>query len=184
MALSIHAIWLIDEYAKIFRKLDWLIPIIPLTNILKIIIVKKKYWKFILYIIKTMGVIFCHVNRIKQFNQFKPSITSGNQKWNGAIPIFVSKAELKIIIIELSIFFRSRCELASIIIENKRIKEAKAWVRKYFIELSVERIFLLCWINGMNANKLISKPNHIPIQVNEEIEINLPVNRIIKNKIL
>jgi len=54
---------------------------------------------------KTIGVIFCHVNKIKQLIQFNPSITSGNQKWNGAIPIFVSNAELKMIIIELSIFF-------------------------------------------------------------------------------
>lgn len=113
-------------------------PITPLIIILKIIISTKKYCKFILYIIKTMGVIFCHVNKIKQFNQFKPSITSGNQKWNGAIPIFVSKAELNIIIIELSIFFSTKKLLDIKIKEKSKITEAKAWVKKYFRDLSDE----------------------------------------------
>ena len=85
-----------------------------------------------------MGVIFCHVNKIKQFNQFNPSITSGNQKWNGAIPILVNKAEFKINIIVLSIFFIIKNLLESKISENKRIREAKAWVRKYFRDLSDE----------------------------------------------
>lgn len=53
---------------------------------------------FILYISKTIGAIFCHVKIIKQFIQFNPSITSGNQKWNGAIPILVNKAELSVMV--------------------------------------------------------------------------------------
>lgn len=76
--------------------------------------------------IKTMGVIFCHVSKIKQFNQFNPSITSGNQKWNGAIPIFVSKAELKIIIIVLSIFFKIKKFLDIKIKANNKIIDANA----------------------------------------------------------
>lgn len=130
---------------------------------------------------KTIGVIFCHVNKIKQFNQFNPLITSGNQKWNGAIPIFVSKAELKIIIIELSIDLKILKFLAIKINENNRIVEANAWIRKYFNELSLDVRLFFSWIKGMKANKLISKPSHIPIQELAEIEIKLPNIKINKN---
>lgn len=41
-----------------------------------------------------MGVIFCHVIKIKLLNQDNPSTIFGNQKWKGAAPIFISKEEL------------------------------------------------------------------------------------------
>jgi hypothetical protein len=60
--------------------------------------------------------------------QFKPSITIGNQKWKGAIPIFIIKEEAKtILIFELKfrkIFHSMKKE--NKIIENKRRLEAKA----------------------------------------------------------
>lgn len=67
----------------------------------------------------------------------------------------------------------------SLIIENKRTIEAKAWVKKYFKELSVE-IILLLFIRGINDNKLISNPIQTLIQELAEILINVP---IIKHKI-
>ena len=36
-----------------------------------------------------MGANFCHVIKISLFVQFIFSITFGNQKWNGAAPIFI-----------------------------------------------------------------------------------------------
>lgn len=66
-----------------------------------------------------------------------------------------------------------------LIIENKRTIEAKAWVKKYFKELSVE-IILLLFIRGINDNKLISNPIQTLIQELAEILINVP---IIKHKI-
>lgn len=45
-----------------------------------------------MYIIKIIGAIFCQVNIINEFTQFKPSIISGNQKWKGAAPILIRKA--------------------------------------------------------------------------------------------
>ena len=42
----------------------------------------------------TKGEIFCQVNSNKEFIQFKPSKTSGNQKWKGAIPNFILKANV------------------------------------------------------------------------------------------
>lgn len=46
------------------------------------------------------GAIFCQVIRIKLLIQFKPSITLGNQKWNGAIPLFNINVEEKIKLIK------------------------------------------------------------------------------------
>lgn len=66
-----------------------------------------------------------------------------------------------------------------LIIENKIIIEAKAWVKKYFNELSVE-IILLLFIRGINDNKLISNPIQTLIQELVEILIKVP---IIKHKI-
>jgi hypothetical protein len=66
---------------------------IPLTIIDEIIIIEINIMNFMLYISRIIGAIFCQVRISKQFIQSIPSITSGNQKWNGAIPIFVRSAE-------------------------------------------------------------------------------------------
>lgn len=127
-----------------------------------------------------MGAIFCHVKIIKQFIQFNPSITSGNQKWNGAAPILVKRAELNIIIMQL---FNNQRGLKFIDIKtiaNIKIVDAKAWVMKYFIDASEENILFLLFIRGIIDNRLISKPIHIPIQVLEDIAISVPI--IIDNK--
>lgn len=65
---------------------------IPLIIMDAIIIDDMNIINFMLYISRTIGAIFCHVKISRQFSQFNPSITSGNQKWNGAIPIFVRSA--------------------------------------------------------------------------------------------
>lgn len=77
-----------------------------------------------------MGAIFCQVNKIKQFIQLRPSTTSGNQKWNGAIPIFVIKAEF--IIIEVSLNKKIMFSKEETMILKIKIIEAKAWIIKYF----------------------------------------------------
>jgi hypothetical protein len=61
-----------------------------------IIIVRNIIFKLYLKIIK--GIIFCRVKIIKQILHFCPSITSGNQKWNGADPNFINREELIIIV--------------------------------------------------------------------------------------
>ena len=93
---------------------------------------------------KIIGVNFCHENKIKQLVQFIPSTTSGNQKWNGAIPIFIKRAELKLNIIEFSMFFIKKKFFDSKIIEIRRIKEAKACDKKYFNELSEDKELFFC----------------------------------------
>lgn len=71
-----------------------------------------------------------------------------------------------------------------IIIENKKIVEAKAWVTKYLIEDSDDLLILLS-IRGIIDNKLISRPTHILTQEFEEILIKVPtITEIIKSKFL
>lgn len=80
-----------------------------------------------LYIIMIIGAIFCQVNKIKQFNQSNPSITSGNQEWNGAAPSFVKSAEFKIIINKfLESWGGDSLKFIIIIILNNTILEARA----------------------------------------------------------
>lgn len=83
---------------------------------------------FKLYINTTMGAIFCHVNRIAQFIHLSPSITSGNQKWKGAAPIFIRRAELRIINANcvISMLLLKLLFIIIKMIENKRIVEAIA----------------------------------------------------------
>ena len=181
----IQAMWLIDEKAMIFRNLIWLNPInVLIINENKIIIIKKFEFN-LLFIIKIIGAIFCHVNKIKEFIQFKPSITSGNQKWKGAAPNLVSNAEF-IIIIKVELIFREINSIFNniIIIENNKINEAKAWVIKYFNDDSDENILLTELNKGIIDNKLISNPIHIPIQEYEEIEIKVPIIIELKKIIL
>lgn len=68
------------------------------------------------------------------------------------------------------------------IIENKKIAEAKAWVRKYFKEDSEENKFFDLIIKGIKDNKLISKPIQILNQDVEETAIRVPIIINIKNK--
>lgn len=65
-------------------------------------------------------------------------------------------------------------------IENKKIEEANAWVRKYFSEDSEENKFFDLIIKGIKDNKLISNPIQILNHDEEEIAIKVPV--IIDNK--
>lgn len=39
-----------------------------------------------------MGANFCHVSRIRPDDRGMPCVTSGTQKWNGAIPSFIVRA--------------------------------------------------------------------------------------------
>ena len=39
-----------------------------------------------------MGASFCHVSKIRPKDRGIPCVTSGTQKWNGAIPNFIARA--------------------------------------------------------------------------------------------
>lgn len=54
---------------------------------------------------------------------------------------------------------------------TKNVHEAMAWIRKYFKEDSLDKIFFLLVIKGINDSIFISKPIQVPSQFEEEIEI-------------
>lgn len=132
---------------------------------------------------RIIGAIFCQVIKIKLLNQFKPSITLGNQKWKGATPLFIIKEEAKIII--MTFFFMS-IEFHSVrqenkIIENKRTLEAKACVKKYFNDASDENKLLFFIERGIKDNKLISRPIQTLNHEEELILIIVPIINVEKN---
>lgn len=116
----------------------------------------------------------------------KPSITIGNQKWNGAMPVFIIKEDAKIILIfELKfkkVFHSIKKE--NKIIENKRVLEAKACVKKYFKDASEENKLFNFIVRGINDKRLISNPIQTLNQEEEQILIVVPRNNVDKNNIL
>ena len=126
---------------------------------------------------------FCHVIKINASIQFIPSITLGNQNWNGAVPLFINKEDKIIILILLfSVLLNIKLFLyMNKIVENNKTEEAKAWVKKYFKEASLD-IKLLSFIGGINDNKLISNPIQEPNQELAEIVIIVLIIKIKKNK--
>lgn len=123
-----------------------------------------------------MGEIFCHVIKIKQFIQDNPSMTLGNQKWNGADPIFINKVEF--IKIEILLFISKFKNIILFKIINKKLIDAIDWIKKYFNKASEENKFFELEIRGVKLNKLISKPIQHPNHELEVIEI-----KVLKNKI-
>ena len=114
---------------------------------------------------------------IIQLIHLNPSITSGNQKWNGAAPIFVRRAELRMIVGSW-LYSKLLIVLVLVIIKitaNKRTVEAMAWVIKYFRDDSVERIFFCLFNRGIIDRRLISSPSHIPIHEYDEIAMIVPI---------
>lgn len=51
----------------------------------------------VIWSITDKGAIFCHVNKIIPEVSGTPCVTSGTQKWNGAIPNFMARAIVIII---------------------------------------------------------------------------------------
>lgn len=130
-----------------------------------------------------MGEIFCHVIKMKQFNQDNPSMILGNQKWKGADPIFINSVEF--IIIGVIIFISKFINNILIKIINKKLIEASDWIRKYFNEASEENKFFEFEINGIKLIKLISNPIQHPNHELDEMEIKVLKNKInIKNILL
>lgn len=118
--------------------------------------------------------------------QFNPSITIGNQKWKGAIPVFIIKDDAKIILIfelKFNIIFHS-IKNENKIMENKRTLEASACVRKYFNDASEENKLFNFIVKGIKDNKLISSPIQTLNHDEEQILIIVPKNNVDKNNIL
>jgi len=91
---NIHAILLIEEYARSFRKeVTLIIPKQPIQAL----IIMDSIIKFLFTLLKSKnGINFCHVLRIIKLPQDIPSLMSGNQKNIGNTPSFVRRANLTI----------------------------------------------------------------------------------------
>lgn len=89
-----------------------------------------------------IGASFCHVRRSIPAISEMPCVTSGTQKWNGVIPIFIASAI--VIVREVNwlwvlVIFHCPEFVALSTIVNMSSMEAVACVRKYFVAASVDR---------------------------------------------
>lgn len=136
-----------------------------------------------------MGASFCHVSRIRPEDRGMPCVTSGTQKWNGAIPSFMARAIVMIIeATGLNSFITVHWpeNIRLIIMAIISSIEAVDWVRKYLVDASVARGVWFFIIMGMIASIFISNP----IQTNSQWELiitiivpNIMVNRIVTKMI-
>jgi hypothetical protein len=133
--LSIHPMWVIDEYAIIVRKWDWLIPNNPpIKELIQAIqitmfeieedIIKDKMDK---------GANFCHEDRRSADNHEIEVITEGYHKWQGNIPSFSKRLNINNKYINLfGRFDLNHRDILDIII----ILDPTAWAKKYLIDAS------------------------------------------------
>jgi len=142
-----------EEKVKIFLKEVWFSPLIEPMIAERTMAAHKKVVRF--KEIRSIGAIFCQINKIKDCLQLVYSITWGNQKWKGAIPAFIESARVKTTEYGLkSNFVGAR----SIKVIRIIITEAIAWLRKYLMALSLDFWLDLIIRMGMNLIRLISNP--------------------------
>jgi len=133
---------------------------------------------FLTKIIKSIGAIFCQVRMKRVWIHLDVWITWGSQKWRGAAPILIERAnKIRGLIKEIELEeFKENIK-----IDIKIIKiDAKAWAIKYLIEVSVEYGLILLIRRGINLIKLISSPNQHKNHEDEEHAIKVPINKQIK----
>lgn len=120
--------------------------------------------------ISANGASFCHVERIRPVVRSRPWRTSGSQKWVGASPIFSARAIVTAVAgrgWDSWRIFHSPVIHALVVLANKIIAAAVAWVRKYLVVASTARGWW-CWvISGIIARVLISRP----IQARSQCEL-------------
>ena len=121
-----------------------------------------------------IGAIFWIVVKIKQKDHGSAFITGGSQKCLGAIPSFI-----KILINRNIVQFKG----VKNIVADRRITDAKAWIKKYFIAASFSWFCLFCRIKGIKEYKLSSRPIQIDIQLFDVSVIIRPSNKVNENNI-
>lgn len=108
-----------------------------------------------------MGANFCHVSRIRPDDRGMPCVTSGTQKWNGAIPSFIVRAiVMNIDATGLNSFITVHWpeNIRLIITAIISSIEAVDWVKKYLVAASVARGLCFFIMMGMMASIFISNP--------------------------
>lgn len=79
------------------------------------------------------GAIFCHVDSTRAGIHAIEVITEGYHKWHGAIPIFISKENIKMSLILYEIWWVNHID----ILLKIRSLDPRAWTNRYFTEASV-----------------------------------------------
>lgn len=108
-----------------------------------------------------MGANFCHVSRIRPDDRGIPCVTSGTQKWNGAIPSFMVRAiVMSMDAIGLNSFITVHWpeNIRLIITAIISSIEAVDWVKKYLVAASVARGLCFFIMIGMMESIFISNP--------------------------
>lgn len=125
-----------------------------------------------------MGASFCHVRRSRPEVRVVPWVTSGTQKWKGAIPSFIARA---VVIIRdggwlmwLVIVQYPDSRLLEMI-AIMRIMDAVDCIRKYLMAASVERRLVFFIRIGMKASMFISRPVQARNQCELSVVISVPV---------
>lgn len=92
--------------------------------------------------ISANGASFCQVDRIRPVSRSNPCRTSGIQKCTGASPILSAKAATNIVLatgFDRSLMLHSPVAQAFVVLANRIIAAAVAWVKKYFVVASTAR---------------------------------------------
>lgn len=182
MSASIHPIWVMDEYARIVRNIDWFIPKAPPTIALMdaIIIIGTVVDVFVITNIMTdRGASFCHVDKINAECQEIDAIIDGYQVWQGAIPVFTINAS------KITEYAKSVIGAAvyKYILPMSNRLDPRAWINKYLIHASVSWELVDENIIGINDSILTSRANHNIIQFLLDIAIKA-LEIIIRNIIM
>lgn len=130
--------------------------------------------------IKTKGASFCSVSVNMLLIQDIPSATCGTHKWNGAPPSLMSSLSK---IVREKVLEESKKENMALEIKalEMRIAEDKAWIKKYFNAASEFRGVLSERAKVRKAKILISRPIHAINHEEDDIAINEPSIRIVRN---
>jgi len=87
----------------------------------------------------------------------------------------------EVVIVKVLRFIIGDLWCRSIIIAERRIIEARAWIRKYFSADSVIRWLLVFEVRGIKDRRLISNPIQAPYQEVDDTEINDPTINVSMN---
>lgn len=94
------------------------------------------------WIMRISGASFCQVERIRPVKRSNPCRTSGIQKCMGANPILSAKAVMIIVLaMGFDMLLMSHCPViqAFVVLANRIMAAAVAWVKKYFVVASTAR---------------------------------------------
>lgn len=125
------------------------------------------------------------MSRISPDDNGMPCVTSGTQKWNGAIPSFMARAiVMSIDAIGLNNFITVHWPENIRLIMTAIISsmEAVDWVKKYLVDASVARGLCLFIMMGIMASIFISNP--IQTSNQWELIITMIVPNIIVDRII